>query len=187
MAFLGIGKKKETASQTDMSLEGLDNSEQENPQDYPQQPWQNYEQYQPQDYQQQQYPSGTPQSLQQQMPQFQPPPPPEMSQGRIEEVAEAIVEEKWMEKKKEIDKVMEWKEEMTTKLIQLQQQIDDLKSSFDSLHKGLLGKISEYDENLTSVGTEIKAMEKVFSKVLPSFTESVNKLQRIADTDTKKK
>ena len=42
----------------------------------------------------------------------------------------------------------------------------------------MLGKITEYDDNLTNVGTEIKAMGKVFSKVLPSLTDSVNKLQR---------
>ena len=69
---------------------------------------------------------------------------------------------------------------MTTKIAQIQQQINDLNASFDSLHKGVLGKITEYDENLTNVGTEIKAMEKVFSKVLPSLTESVNKLDRFA-------
>ena len=103
----------------------------------------------------------------------------------IEEIAEAIVEEKWKEKKGEIDKVMEWKEEVTNRLTQLQQQIDDLKSSFDNLHKGMLGKITEYDENLTNVGTEIKAMGKVFSKVLPSFTESVNKLHRMGNAPVK--
>ena len=42
--------------------------------------------------------------------------------------------------------------------------------------------ISEYDENLINVGTEIKTMEKVFSKVLPSLTDSVNKLQRFSDS-----
>ena len=110
---------------------------------------------------------------------------PEINKEQIEEIAEAIVEEKWQDKKKEIDKIIEWKEETTTTLIQLKQQIDDLKASFDSLHKGMLGKISEYDENLTNVGTEIKAMEKVFSKVLPSMTDSVNKLQRMSSIKKK--
>ncbi len=150
---------------------------------------QDYGQYQdpqqgyPQDYSQQQYP-------QPQAPMGQPPPmappPQDTSQEKIQEIAEAIVEEKWRDKKKEIDKILEWKEEITTKITQLQQQFTDLKSSFDNLHKGMLGKITEYDENLTNVGTEIKAMEKVFSKVLPSLTDSVNKMQRMA-TPVKKK
>ncbi|MBW2974382.1 hypothetical protein KY366_01570 [Candidatus Woesearchaeota archaeon] len=109
-----------------------------------------------------------------------PPPSPQEDRESIEEIAEAIVEEKWKEKEKEIKKIINWKDEVTSKLAQLQQQITDLKGSFDSLHQGMLGKISEYDENLTNVGTEIKAMEKVFSKVLPSLTESVNKLGRMS-------
>lgn len=108
------------------------------------------------------------------------PPSPEMNRESIEEIAEAIVEEKWKEKEREISGIVEWKEKVTTILTQLQQQINDLKASFDSLQKGMLGKISEYDENLTNVGTEIKAMEKVFSKVLPSLTDSVTKLQRMS-------
>ncbi len=106
--------------------------------------------------------------------------PPEAPAGNqnIEEVAEAIVQEKWAEAKKELNKIEEWKEDVTDKIGNLTQKVDDIKSQFDSLHKGMLGKISEYDENLTNVGTEIKAMEKVFSKVLPALTDSVNKLQR---------
>jgi len=45
-----------------------------------------------------------------------------------------------------------------------------------------IGKISEYDKNITDVGVEIKAMEKVFQKVLPTFTENVNKIDRLANT-----
>lgn len=146
-----------------------------------------YGQYPPEAYPQggyppEQYPPGTPMEQQG----MGAPPSPELDRERIGEIAEAIVEEKWREKENEINKIIQWKDDLITKLAQLQQQIDDLKASFDSLHKGMLGKISEYDENLTSVGTEIKAMEKVFSKVLPSLTDSINKLQRISDSGKKK-
>jgi len=168
-----FGKKKEEAPPMGMPS-------------YPEQGYEDYgqgAQYPPEAYPEEQYPPGAEQAAYPQAP----PPAPELDKEAIEEIAEAIVEEKWAEKKRDIDKVMEWKDEVTIKLTQLQQQIDDLKSSFDGLHKGLLGKISEYDENLTNVGTEIKAMEKVFSRVLPSLTDSVNKLQRISDTSVKKK
>ena len=46
----------------------------------------------------------------------------------------------------------------------------DLKSDFDGLHKAILGKIGEYDKNLVNIGTDIKAMEKVFQKVIPILT-----------------
>lgn len=167
-----FGKKKESAS-TDMPPDMGMPPDQGYGQDYG-----NYGQdygYPPEGYPQE-YPQGAP------MQQAPMAPPAETDREIIEEIAEAIVEEKWKEKEKDIAKIIEWRDEVATKLTQLQQQIDDLKSSFDSLHKGILGKITEYDENLTNVGTEIKAMEKVFSKVLPSLTESVNKLDRISSS-----
>ena len=65
------------------------------------------------------------------------------------------------------------------------QQIKDLTNSLNNLHKSLISKISEYDSNITNVGVEIKAMEKVFQKVLPSLTENVNKLDRIAKSSSR--
>lgn len=170
MALFG---KKKGADSTDMSQDRGMPPDQGYGQDYG-----NYGQdygYPPEGYPQE-YPQGAP------MQQAPMAPPAETDREVIEEIAEAIVEEKWKEKEKDIAKITEWRDEVATKLTQLQQQIDDLKSSFDSLHKGILGKITEYDENLTNVGTEIKAMEKVFSKVLPSLTESVNKLDRISSS-----
>jgi len=109
------------------------------------------------------------------------------TEERIEEVAEAIIDEKWNELLKDINKMIEWKEKTESRLTIIEQNIQNLKASFESLHKGVLGKISEYDQNLQEVGTDIKAMEKVFQKILPSFTENVNKLARITGTVSAKK
>ncbi len=98
---------------------------------------------------------------------------------RVEEIAEAIIDEKWNELIKDINKVIEWKERTDGEIKKIQQEIANLKERFESLHKGVLGKITEYDKNLTNVGTEIKAMEMTFQKILPTFTENVNKLDRI--------
>ena len=99
---------------------------------------------------------------------------------RIEEIAEAIIDEKWSELLKNINKVIEWKEKTDSKLARIEQEIKNIKESFESLHKGILGKISEYDQNIINVGTELKAMQQVFKQILPTLTESVNKLSRIA-------
>jgi len=186
MALFGIGKKKEeTSPQAMPPAMGMPPPAMGAP---PEPAPDQYAAYPPDygydqgAYPPEQYPPGTAEPAPMGQPPQQPmgAPAPEASKESMEEIAEAIVEEKWKEKEKEITKITEWKEETTAKLTQLQQQITDLKSSFDSLHKGMLGKISEYDENLTNVGTEIKAMEKVFSKVLPSLTDSVSKLGRMS-------
>ena len=102
-----------------------------------------------------------------------------IDEERIQEVAEAIIDEKWDELAKDIKKVIDWKDLSESRLAKLEQQIIDMRLSLDSLTKSMMGKISAYDQNIVDVGTEVKAMEKVFQKVLPSLTESVNKLDRM--------
>jgi len=108
------------------------------------------------------------------------PPQPQVDKEQIEEMAEAIIDEKWKEFEEDIKVIIDWKEKTESKINMFEQQLKDLSSSLNNLHKSLMGKISEYDKGITDVGTEIKAMEKVFQKILPSLTENVNKLDRIA-------
>ena len=106
-------------------------------------------------------------------------PPTSIDEERIQEVAEAIIDEKWEELVKDIRKVIEWKEKSEDRLAKLEQQVIDMRLTIDSLTKSIMSKISSYDQNIVDVGTEVKAMEKVFQKVLPTLTESVNKLDRM--------
>jgi hypothetical protein len=87
---------------------------------------------------------------------------------------------------KDINKIIDWKNKTEARMTQIEQEFQDLKAEFDKVHNAVLGKIGEYDKNILDVGAEIKAMEKVFSKVLPQFTDNVNELTRITDTLKKK-
>jgi len=98
---------------------------------------------------------------------------------QIEELVEAIVEEKWEELVRNVNKIIAWKNVMENRLTLLEQRFADLKMQFDDLNKGILDKMTEYDQNIVNVGTEIKAMEQVFQKVLPTFTENINELARL--------
>tara|TARA_Y100000310_G_scaffold345831_1_gene470780 strand:- start:2764 stop:3453 length:690 start_codon:yes stop_codon:yes gene_type:complete len=106
---------------------------------------------------------------------------------RIEELAETIIDEKWEELIKNINKIFEWKEKTEGTLKKMSQEMIDLKENFDKLHKGVIGKISEYDQNIINVGTDLKAMEKVFQKILPTFTDNINELSRITKNVKKPK
>ena len=105
--------------------------------------------------------------------------PVSIDEERIQEVAEAIIEEKWQDLAKDIRNVIEWKERSEDRIAKIEQQILDLRLSIDNLTKGIMSKITSYDQNIVDVGTEVKAMEKVFQKILPSLTESVKKLDRM--------
>ena len=97
-----------------------------------------------------------------------------------EELVEAIIDEKWNALMKDIQKIAEWKNSANAKIVTLEQRFDDLKQEFDKLHTAILSRIEDYDKNITNVGAEVRAMEKVFSKVLPVFTENVSELSRIS-------
>lgn len=104
-----------------------------------------------------------------------------LSNAQFEEVAESIIEEKWKDLMKNVNKIVEWKTQMDGRLVQMEQKFSDLQHNFDELHKALISKINEYDQNILNVGSQVKAMEKVFSKVLPTFTDTVSELGRITN------
>ncbi len=110
----------------------------------------------------------------------------EIDTSRIEEITEAIIDEKWNELVKNINKIIDWKDKVESRIDALEQELKDMKANFGSLHDAILGKIGEYDQNMTNLGADIKAMEKVFQKILPTLTDNINELSRISK-DFKKK
>ena len=99
----------------------------------------------------------------------------------IEEVVESIIEERWKEVSENIKKVVTWKHLMEERFDRMDQDIKNIKENFNELYKAVVGKVGDYDQNLMKVGAELKAMERVFSQVLPTFTENVNDLSRVAE------
>ena len=104
-----------------------------------------------------------------------------LDQVTTEELIESIIDEKWNILVKDVNKIIDWKEKQEENFIKMTQEFQDIKKSFDSLHKAVVGKVGEYDKHILDVGAEIQAMEKVFQKVLPAFTENVRELSRITD------
>ena len=104
---------------------------------------------------------------------------PGMMAATNEELIETIIEEKWNELIKDINKIINWKNKTEEKVLKMEQQMKDLKDQFDELHRAVIGKIGDYDKNILNVGAEVKAMEKVFSNVLPVFVNNVKELNEI--------
>ena len=97
----------------------------------------------------------------------------------IEETTEAIINEKWNSVVMKLNKLEDWRSKLEQRMAHMENSFKNLQDNFDKLHQAIIGKIGEYDQNILNVGTEIKAMEKVFQKILPTFTENVNELSRI--------
>ncbi|MFC1728381.1 hypothetical protein ACFLZ7_02870 [Nanoarchaeota archaeon] len=111
------------------------------------------------------------------------------TEERIAQISEAIIEEKWSELVEHVNKIIEWKGSVESKLVSVEEQFKGLKDNFDKLHSAVIGKIGEYDVGIKEVGTSLKAMEEVFKKILPGFVENVQELSRITSRvkTTKKK
>ncbi len=105
----------------------------------------------------------------------------EMNKEKIEEVAEAIIDEKWGEFAQNLDKIVKWKEKTDSRLVEIEEGIKHLKEDFEKVHMSVLAKVGEYDSHITNVGASLKAMEAAFTKVLPSFVENVSELGRITN------
>jgi len=102
-------------------------------------------------------------------------------QIQMEELVEAIIEEKWEELLKDVSKIVDWKNKVESRVSEIEVKLDNLKENFSDLQRAIIGKVNDYDKHIIDVGSEIKAMEKVFSKVLPVFAENVNELSRISN------
>ncbi|MBI4440718.1 hypothetical protein HY639_00980 [Candidatus Woesearchaeota archaeon] len=124
------------------------------------------------------------------MPRFQAEPsftPTTASQPELEEVVESVVEEKWKTFEEGVKKILEWKNDADARLLKLETEIAGLKEAFSQMQGALFGKLSDYEKGIMDVGSELKAMERVFQKVVPTLTESVAELSRITKTTKEKK
>lgn len=121
-----------------------------------------------------------------------PPSPPQRffsrpSTDEVQEVAERIVEEKWKFAEKEIDSIKKWKEDFETNLSNLSDRMTKLEMKMDSIEQAILGKVEEYGKSISDVGTELKAMQKVFSTTMPAFTENIKELQGLVEETKERK
>jgi len=105
---------------------------------------------------------------------------------RIEEIAESMIDEKWDDLIAEVKKIVEWKDKIEEKQSKLINDVQKLKEDFSVLHQGVLGKLEDYDNRMQEVGTELKAVGKVFKDVIPEFVENVKELDSITKGMKKK-
>ena len=84
-----------------------------------------------------------------------PQPEQEQPSQNFEHLAETIVEEKWQTFQRDLGKITEWKDALTSRTDKIEQTVQDLRADLDGLHKAIVARIGEYDKNLLDVGTEI--------------------------------
>ncbi len=99
----------------------------------------------------------------------------------IQEVAEAIVAEKWETISREFDKIRASQEDVVRKVDELTTTLGNFESRVNNLEAGVFEKIRTFNDTVEKIGAEIKAMEQIFSKIIPSFSATVSRLSEVAD------
>jgi len=104
----------------------------------------------------------------------------------IEELVESVVEEKWRSFMESFGDIALWKERVRIELSSIKQEVIRLQNKYENLQKAVLGRIQTYDKNIVDVGSEIKALEQVFQRILNPLTSNIKELSRITEELKKK-
>jgi hypothetical protein len=106
---------------------------------------------------------------------------PQVSTDYIQQIAEGVVEEKWDELMNKVGDIRLWKDKIDNDVVSIKQEIMRTQNHFANLQKAVLGKVSEYNENILNINTEMKSLEKVFEKILQPMTENIKELSKITN------
>src|SRR3989338_10596075 len=99
----------------------------------------------------------------------------------IHQVVEQIISEKWDETLGKIGNIAVWKEKTNNDLLSIKQEIIRVQERFENLQSAVLGRVKDYDQSVKSIHTEMKALEKVFEKILEPLTSNIKELDSITN------
>lgn len=100
---------------------------------------------------------------------------------KIHEIAESIVDEKWEEFMGRVGNLAAWQERVNMNISALKQELIRTQERFENLQRAVLGKVGEYDKGIIEIHTEMKALEKVFERILDPLVANVKELGRITE------
>ncbi|MDP4012686.1 MAG: hypothetical protein Q8R00_03730 [Candidatus Nanoarchaeia archaeon] len=105
----------------------------------------------------------------------------------IQEIVESVISEKWEKVSEEIGDLSAWQDRVNTDLQSIKQEILRVESRLDNLQTAIVGRIGEYDSHIKSVGTEVKAIEDVLSKIMQPLSTNIKELSRLTEDLKKEK
>jgi|GEM_PF-2213071 len=114
-------------------------------------------------------------------PVFRPAPSAKTITAEIEEIAEAVVSEKWEKVSKEINDMKKSTDDLSSTVNGMQERMSNLEKKMDMVIQQVLGKVEEYGRGISDVSTELKAMQKVFGTMVPTMTDNIKDLQELVD------
>jgi DNA-binding transcriptional MerR regulator len=97
----------------------------------------------------------------------------------VEEIAESIIAEKWQKVTEEIGDITSFKDKTSSDLEAIKQEILRVENRFENLQNSIFGKVKEYDQSVSDVSIEIKALGKLLSNIVTPLTNNVKQLESL--------
>lgn len=101
---------------------------------------------------------------------------------QIEEIAEAIVDERIQEFSSTIGDINMWKERVNSEISAIKQEVIRLRNHVENLQTTMIGKVEGYNKSVQSMSIEMKALSSVMEKIMQPLTMNVKELSRITET-----
>lgn len=110
-----------------------------------------------------------------------------MSQQVMHQIAERVVQEKWEELMGNVGDLAIWKQNTERDLKAVKQEIVRVTNRLENVQMGVLGKVKEYSEDVSAIGSEIKVLENVLQKIIEPLSSNIRELSEITEDLKKKK
>lgn len=102
-----------------------------------------------------------------------------MKVEEMERILEEIVDERWKDVTAKFNELESSRVKGDTKLEELSKRVSELSGRIDEITSVVMGKVDEYKKTMDDVDIEIKALEKVMQKLVPSMAEQVKELKDV--------
>jgi aminopeptidase N len=92
-----------------------------------------------------------------------------VSDERVQEIAESIIDEKWDLLVENVNKIVDWKDRVEKSIDEIRKKVAELDSKIVKSQADISAEIEKQERAMDNVDAEVKAFTKVLQKVLPDI------------------
>lgn len=101
--------------------------------------------------------------------------------NEMQALVEQIVEEKWQHLMRGVGDISVWKARVAEDMEAVKQEVLRTQRRLEDLQVAVMGKVKEYHEGVGKLGSDMKALEHVFAKIMEPLTMNVKELSKITE------
>ncbi|MBW3017219.1 hypothetical protein KY316_02510 [Candidatus Woesearchaeota archaeon] len=88
---------------------------------------------------------------------------------RIQEIAEAIIDEKWDVLVENVNKIVDWKESVEKEMALMKKTLEDMSTKLAKSQSAISEELEAQERKMADIDSDVKAFTKVLQKALPDL------------------